>query len=249
MKEDSKGIQSLEFAFEILDHIKQSNDSISVTELAKGMNVSKSKLHRYLVSFVRLGVLIQNKSTYLYSMGPKLVELGLSALNKFDVTSVSEPYIIELAKKINQSFALAIWTDKGPMVVKYYKSKQPINVEVQVGFYTPLLKSAAGKCFASFLPKEQTHELMEKELKEHQLDREEIEEEFKAIRQSKLSYRDIPYSSIPGSKAVASPIFNYSGEIVATLILIAFSEVDELNESSQEIMMLGETAANISKLL
>jgi len=248
MAENSKGIQSLEYAFEILNYFKKSISPVSITELANKMNVSKSKLHKYLTSFLKLGVLTQDKNS-LYSIGPTLIEFGLSALNRLDVVSVADPYLISLKNEINQSSGLAIWTEQGPMVIKYYKSDRPISIEIQVGFHAPLLSSSAGKCFAAFLPREKTNKLFEKELSELNISKSEIEKELNTIRIELLSYRDAPYYSIPGSKALASPVFDYSGEIVAAILLIGFSGDIHLNTHSREVILLKETAKKVSSLL
>src|SRR5690625_6023365 len=144
----SQGIQSLEMAFTILDCFKEANIPMSVSELSSKMNIPKNRIHKYLVSFKRVGALIQNKDDLTYSMGPKLIELGLTALEQVDIASIAEPYIKDLGKELNQSVALAIWSEKEPIVVKYEKRKKPIKVEIQLGYRVHLM-SAVGKCIIS----------------------------------------------------------------------------------------------------
>lgn len=244
----SQGIQSLEMAFDILNCFKEANSPMSLSELSKEMGVPKNRIHKYLVSFRRVGALIQNKSDSTYSMGPKLIELGLTALEQVDIVSVAEPYIKDLGKSLKQSVALAIWTEKGPIVVKYEKSGKPIHVEIQLGYRVPLL-SALGKCFVAFIPSTQVRPLIQQDINKFQLNEKDIEAEMNRIREEHLSFRDTPFEGVPGSIAIASPIFDYTGNIVAALCVIGFEGDLNYVKSAEEVIKLKETVQQISNLL
>lgn len=244
----SQGIQSLEMAFTILDCFKEANIPMSVSELSSKMNIPKNRIHKYLVSFKRVGALIQNKDDLTYSMGPKLIELGLTALEQVDIASIAEPYIKALGKELNQSIALAIWSEKEPIVVKYEKSKKPIQVEIQLGYRVPLM-SAVGKCFVAFTPSAQVKSLIQQEIKKYQLNEKDVEAELNTIREEHLSFRNTPFEGVPGSIAIASPIFDFTGNIVASLCVIGFEGDLSYAKTSQEVTKLKETGKQISKLL
>src|SRR5690625_2224997 len=97
----SQGIKSLDIAFSILDCFKEANEPLSVTELTKRMNLTKSRIHKYLVSFSSIGILMQNKKNLTYSLGPKMIELGLAALRQYDIASVADPYLRDLRDRLN----------------------------------------------------------------------------------------------------------------------------------------------------
>src|SRR5699024_649458 len=155
----SQGIQSLEMAFTILDCFKEANVPMSVSELSSKMNIPKNRIHKYLVSFKRVGALIQNKDDLTYSMGPKLIELGLTALQQVGVASIAEPDIKAHEKEVNQSIALARGSEKEPIVAKYEKSKKPIQVQIQLRYRVPFM-SAVGTCFLAFTPSPQVKSLI-----------------------------------------------------------------------------------------
>lgn len=245
----SQGVQSVELAFTILNCFKEAKESLTVAELSKRMGMSKSKIHKYLVSFVRVGVLIQNKKDSSYAMGPTLIELGLVAQQQFDVVSIAAPYMVELRKQLNQSIALAIWTNDGPMVVKYEESGRPINVEIQVGFHVPLLKSATGKCFAAFMHSDHINALLQQEIVQYDLRKEEVIAELEKVRKEQLAFRDNPYSGVPGTASIAHPIFDYTGNIVAALCVIGFAGDLNTDNESEEVKSLQQTAGKISKVL
>ncbi|MCU6794487.1 IclR family transcriptional regulator [Paenibacillus sp. WQ 127069] len=245
----SQGIQSLETAFSILNCFKEAKAPMSVSELSKRMGMPKNKLHKYLVSFTRVGALIQNKKDSTYALGATLIELGLVALQQFDVVKIAKPYIREFGKQLNHSVALAIWSDDGPMIAEYERSDKPIQVEIQAGYRLPLLMTALGKCFAAFLPPAQVQPLLQQEIRKYGLDNHMVDEELKKIRGARVSFRNTPFAGIPGSMSVASPIFDYTGNMVAALCLIGFAGEIDFSQSSAEVIRLIEKADQITNLL
>ena len=73
MEKKSKGIQSVEYAFEIIESFLEIGRPVTLGEAAAHTGIAKSKLHKYLTSFVRLGVIKQDFSGR-YSSGPKLLD-------------------------------------------------------------------------------------------------------------------------------------------------------------------------------
>ncbi|MGO4546041.1 IclR family transcriptional regulator [Paenibacillus sp. 2TAB23] len=245
----SQGIQSLEIAFSILKCFKEAKAPLSVSEVSKRMDMPKNKIHKYLVSFTRVGALIQNKKDSTYAMGPSLIELGLVALQQFDVVKIAKPHIREFSKQINHSVALAIWSEEGPIIAEYERSDKPIQVEIQAGYRFPLLMTALGKCFAAFLPFSQVQPLIQREIDNYQLDEEMVKQELQTIREERVSFRNTLFGGIPGSMSVASPIFDYTGNMVAALCLIGFTGEIDTSPSSINVLKLKEKANQITNQL
>jgi len=132
--------------------------------------------------------------------------------------------------------------------VKYEKSKKPIQVEIQLGYRVPLM-SAVGKCFVAFTPSAQVKSLIQQEIKKYQLNEKDVEAELNTIREEHLSFRNTPFEGVPGSIAIASPIFDFTGNIVASLCVIGFEGDLSYAKTSQEVTKLKETGKQISKLL
>src|SRR5699024_12380109 len=143
--------------------------------LSKQTGVSKSNLQKYLTSFLNLEILYFDEKTKTYNFSLKLIDLGLNALRKKDVTTIVDPYMNKIKEELNHASILALWTNEGPIIVKYQNSGKAINVEIEVGYRPPLLVSSVGKCFAAFLPKETIENLYNQDLEEKNLKSEIIE--------------------------------------------------------------------------
>lgn len=244
-----KGIQSVEHAIFILDQVKKAKKPLTLTELSTMTGMSKSRLQKYLVSFVKLALLTLNEKEKTYNLGPKLIELGLSAQRQFDIISVIAPFLLEIKEELNQSSLIAFWTEQGPTIVNYQGSGRIINVGIEVGSYTPLLKSSVGKCFAAFLPEHLTKELFDYELVRYELDRDEVVKELNEIRALGFSYRDRNFGDLPGNVSAAAPVFDHSDQVAAVVCIIGFEGDLNVDRNSKAVNKLKEVVENVSRLL
>lgn len=242
----TQGIQTVERTALILQEIKNSNKPLTLTELSKKVLMSKNNLKKYLVSFVRVGFVIFNEGNKTYDLGPKLIELGLHALNKHSVISIIDPFMLKIKNELKYSSALAIWSCNGPVISKYQSSGRSLNVEIKLGYHPPLLKSSIGRCFASFLPKQYTEDIITKEIDFYKLSRENVEEDLSNIRKNEFASRDETSSELPGSLSIAVPILNHDGEIVAAICILGFASEFTISEQSNEVQRLKKIAKDIS---
>lgn len=245
----TKGIQSFERAIYILDEVKNNRYPITLTELSRRTSMSKSSLQKYLVSFMKLDVLFYDKGTKTYDFGSKLIDLGLTALNRLDIISMIDPYLLKIKEEISQASILALWTEQGPIIAKYQSSGRSINVEIEVGYNPPLLRSSVGKCFAAFLPADVTEELFNKEITAYNLDESAVINELDLIKEKGFASRDSNFGDLPGSHTIASPIFDYTGKVIGVLGLIGFTHDLNTDINSNEVVRLKEITRHISKLL
>ncbi len=70
----------------------------------------------------------------------------------------------ELRDLTNETVALAVWNDGGPVIVRWERPRRPITVNVLTGTSLSLLSSAAGRVFAAWLPEQQTEALLRAEI-------------------------------------------------------------------------------------
>src|SRR5699024_601400 len=126
--------------------------------------------------------------------------------------------------EFNESSVLALWTEEGPMIVKYQSSGRSVNVEIKIGYSPPLLISSIGKCFAAYLPHQTIKLIFEAEINRYGLDEKTVIEELNDIKEKGIASRDSHIGYLPGSQSMASPIFDYTGNIIGVLGIVGFAE-------------------------
>ena len=73
--------QSLERGLAILSAFKPATPELGISELARVLGLTRSTSHRYVATLARLGYLQQNPQSRKYRLGPRVLDLGFSAIN------------------------------------------------------------------------------------------------------------------------------------------------------------------------
>lgn len=144
------GIQSVEVGFALLDVLAQAPGPLMLRDLASAAGMSAAKAHRYLVSFQRLNLVVQDANTR-YELGPATLRLGLATLSRLDAVKLARERLPTLMDQTGHTLALAVWGNRGPTLVHWQESPMAMPVSLRLGDVMPLLSSATGRCFAAFI--------------------------------------------------------------------------------------------------
>ena len=148
------GIQSVEVGFALLDVLAQAPGPLMLRDLASAAGMSAAKAHRYLVSFQRMGLVVQDPVSTRYDLGPAALRLGLASLARIDAVKLARERIPALLGETGHTLAIAVWGNQGPTMVHWAEAPQSVPVTLRLGDVMPLLTSATGRCFAAFMPAE-----------------------------------------------------------------------------------------------
>ena len=148
------GIQSVEVGFELLDALSQADGALMLRDLAAAAGMSAAKAHRYLVSFQRMGLVVQDPVSTRYDLGPAALRIGLASLARLDAVKFARERIDGLLAETGHTLAIAVWGNQGPTMVHWIEAPQTVPVTLRLGDVMPLLTSATGRCFAAFMGNE-----------------------------------------------------------------------------------------------
>jgi DNA-binding IclR family transcriptional regulator len=203
-----QGIQSVEIAMTVLDALESAGGPASLTQLAAASGMQPSKIHRYLVSLVRIGLVTQSPRSSLYDFGPALRRLGAESLRRMDEVSLVSEHLPTLRDLTGYSVNLAVWGDHGPVVVRWDYGTHVLPVTVRIGATMQLLSSSIGRVYLAYLPDSLTEPI----LREQQADTGSDPVSAAARQCIKAEVRRagvavISGSVVPGVVSVAAPVF------------------------------------------
>lgn len=144
------GIQSVEVGFELLSALSDAPGALMLRDLAAAAGMSAAKAHRYLVSFQRMGLVMQDPVSTRYDLGPAALRLGLASLSRIDAVKLARERLPQLLAETGHTLAIAVWGNQGPTMVHWLEAPQTVPVTLRLGDVMPLLTSATGRCFAAF---------------------------------------------------------------------------------------------------
>lgn len=163
LSKSQAGIQSVEVGFALLEALTRAPAAMMLRDLAQEAGMSAAKAHRYLVSYQRLGLVVQDVSTR-YDLGPAALKLGLAALERLDAVQLARSKMDALMAEMGHTVAIAVWGNHGPVIVHWQEPVRAVTVNLRLGDVMPLLGSATGRCFAAFMPPAQIKLLWEQEM-------------------------------------------------------------------------------------
>lgn len=223
-RHDRRGIQSIEVGGTLLQALVRHGAPMMLKDLARAAGMPPAKAHPYLVSFGKLGLIEQDPVTGRYGLGRFSLQMGLTALHGLDPLKEATPEIARLADEVDLNIAIAVWGNHGPTIVRIEECSKQIHVNMRPGtVMTPLMLSATGRVFATFLPARVIDPLVEEELARYtaspqpalRLSRRYVDEIIAEVREHGLA-RAVS-NPIPGINAFSAPVFDSSGNIALAI--------------------------------
>ena len=177
------GIHSVEVSAHILLQLANFNGPTSLKNLSDRCKLSASKVHRYLSSLVKVGLVSQAEKSGNYSLGKKAILLGLAAMQHIDQIDEVMDGLPHLVKQLGCHVTLTVWSQTGPTLIKVERAESSVVVPLMLGQVLPILHSASGRIFAAFLEPSLTRKLMAKEKTIYADDNGQSEQELEVILQ------------------------------------------------------------------
>jgi DNA-binding IclR family transcriptional regulator len=222
LQKAQRGIQSIEVGGELLRALVHTQRPMALRDLAHEAHMSAAKSHRYLVSFVKLGLVKQDPATGAYELGPFAVQLGLVSLQRLDPVREAAPEAASLAARIGHTVFLSVRGQLGPTVVRMDESGRPLHVNMRTGTVMSLMNTATGLVFASFLPAKMLESMLQHEslrmgggAAADAATMKRFEHAMSETRRRGLAR--VVGTPIPGVNALAAPIFEANGNIVLSM--------------------------------
>jgi DNA-binding IclR family transcriptional regulator len=221
------GIQALDAALSVLRVLRSFDGPATLSDIAREAGMPPSKVHRYLASFIHAGLAVQKERSGKYDLGREAAELGVAAISRNNFVLRASEELEDLAAMTGQAALLAVWSHNGPTVVRMERGPHLTTTSIGLGSTFPLLDSATGRIFLSYLPSPQLTGRLQNELEraastgvswpDLNPDPASVEALTTKVRRERIAYVDGRY--IPGLIAISSAITNWQGEIEVAVTL------------------------------
>ena len=100
--------QSLERGLAILSAFKSGRPLLGISELAREIGLGRSTTHRYVATLAALGYLQQDPATRKYRLGPRVLDLGFSAINSMELRQIAAPDLQTLSDSTGHTVNMAV---------------------------------------------------------------------------------------------------------------------------------------------
>lgn len=247
-------MQGVEIGLAIASALAQSGSSMALRDLAQAVHMPPSKVHRYLVSLCRAGLVVQDGRNGLYDLGTGAVQLGLAALRRLDEFRLADETLEHLFSELGVTVGLSVWGDHGPTIIRRKEGVHHLPVSTRIGSSVSVIGTTSGRIFAAFLPRSQVVGFIDAEFAAglpclengKPLTRARFEQLLKGLRERwvALSHGE----SGLGVDTASAPVFDLEGRILVVITLLA-ARGTIVGERSAPVLALQRAAAELSERL
>jgi IclR family pca regulon transcriptional regulator len=237
MSESPSYSQSLERGLAILSAFRSGRPLLGVSELGREIGLSRSTAHRYVATLAALGYLQQDGVTKKYRLGPRVLDLGFSAINSMELREVAAPHLRQLSDEMGFTVNMAILDELDIVYVERCRSsrarQREIDLNLHVGARLPAYCTSLGKVLLAFLPADDRKEtlarieftrrgpntLTSRTSFAAELDR--VRKSGFAINNEELAY---------GLRSIAAPVLAHDGAAAAAINLAVHSSMVSMED-------------------
>jgi len=153
----ASGVQSLDRALELLEHLADAGGSMRLAELEAKSGLPLPTVHRLVRSLAHNGYVRQEPSRR-YALGPRLIRLGELAGRALGSWAV--PYLTELVDEIGETANMAVLEGDAVVYVAHVPSAHSMRMFTEVGRRVPAHCTGVGKALLSQLRDEEVRALL-----------------------------------------------------------------------------------------
>ncbi|MDM5334155.1 IclR family transcriptional regulator [Ureibacillus composti] len=192
---------------------------LTFQEIIELSEIPKTSVYRMLKSLEEMEFLEKGPDAK-YRLGMLFLKFGHLVSSRLDLRKIAYPIMQDLHNDVKEAVNLVVRDGEEAIYIEKIDEKQKVRLYTAVGRKSPLYAGACPRAIFSFLPEHEVKDYLDSvELKSYAngtiTDREKLIEK---IKQEKEQGYTISHSELENhTSAVAAPIYNHLGEVVAGL--------------------------------
>jgi DNA-binding IclR family transcriptional regulator len=211
-------IQSIDRAIRVLTAL-QGTRRMSLSELAARLDLAPSTMHGIVRSLVEHGMVVQERGSSRYQLGPAVLRLGNVYLDTLELRSRAIPWAEDLARRTGLAVRTGVLLIDDVVIIHHEPRPDGSRQMPEVGIVIPAHASALGKAMLAFLAEDEKRVLTSPELRsmtgETITSPEVLRDQLDQVRASGVATEQD--EAVIGESSLASPVFDSYGEAVGAI--------------------------------
>jgi len=241
-------IQSVDRAIRVLTAL-QGTRRMSLSELAARLELAPSTTHGIVRSLVEHGMVVQERGSSRYQLGPAVLRLGNVYLDTLELRSRAVPWAEDLARRTGLSVRTGVLLIDDVVIIHHEPRPDGSRQMPEVGIVIPAHASALGKAMLAFLPEDEKRVLSSDELRsmtgETITSPDRLREQLDVVRSTGIAHE--LDEAVIGESSLASPVFDSYGEAVGAVGVVVPTGADLDRHEANDLVR--ETARAVSREL
>jgi len=217
-RSDTATVQSVDRAVTVLEILAREGDA-GVTEIAAELGVHKSTAFRLVAALEARDLVEQNTERGRYRLGVGILRLAGATTARLDLIQQSRGVCRRLAADVGETINIAVLADGGALYVDQVAGPSALQLHNWVGQRIPLHATSNGKVLLAYLDDTPLADVVSTPLErftEHTITSlRKLSAEIRLVRER--GYATAVDELEVGLTAVAAPIRNADGEVIASV--------------------------------
>jgi len=221
-----QGVQSVRRTLAVLRLVACGQEQgVRVSDVAAMSGLSRPTVHRLLKVLVHETAVEQDPLTRRYLIGPELSLLGLARASRFPIRTIAEPYLHALAQQVGDVVFLSVRHGADSVCIARLLGHHGIQVlSIEVGARRPLGASVSGVVLLAGLDVQAARQLTQSNAKRLAAAGFSVAEVLKRVQAARqLDHTYAEEGVMPGTSALAVPIRETNGQVLAAISVAAMS--------------------------
>lgn len=225
-------VRVLDRAFDILEILSEASSPMSLSEIVKATELSKSTVHRILTSMLSRSFVSKTEKGE-YTIGYKIVEMASTHINNLELVTEAKPYLSIIMRELDLTAHLGILEGNDVVYIEKMDGHSNAQLYTQIGHRSPAFCSSIGKCLLSGMSRDELDDVLDTcDFKQYTantiVSRREFINHLKDVRRQGWAIDDEEFEV--GHRCIGATIYDYRGIPVAAIS--ASGSTKQLNDDN-----------------
>ena len=211
-------VQSLQRGLAVIRAFDARHPELTLSEVARICDLNRAAARRFLLTLADLGYV--RTDGRLFSLTPRVLELGYAFLSSLSLPEVAEPHLEQLVAEVHESSSVSVLDGDDIVYVARVPTRRIMTVAINVGTRFPAYATSMGRVLLAGLPTPAIDAYLERvrisRLTNHTVPT------VTALRAELATTRTQGYAIVDqeleeGLRAIAAPIRDRTGRVVGAV--------------------------------
>src|ERR1043165_6858381 len=138
---------------------------MSLSELSARLDLAPSTTHGIVRTLVEHGMVVQERGSSRYQLGPAVLRLGNVYLDTLELRSKAIPWAEDLARRTGLAVRTGVLLIDDVVIINHEPRPDGSRQMPEVGIVIPVHASALGKAILAFMPDDERQVVLEQDLR------------------------------------------------------------------------------------
>jgi len=223
----------------------------SLKELRERAGLPKATTRRLMKTLESSDWVAYDAASGTYHLGSRVLQAVHVAMSHSELVRVAHPYLQRLVEETTETASLAVWADRGALMLDTVPTPRPFKPFTFSGMLLSGSASADSQVLVAFGTDQAREHVLatpqQKRTANTVTDPEELKERWFQVREAGVAYDWEEW--LVGSPAVAAPVFDRTGQVRASISVVAPPERCNEDQMRAYAEAVKETAAEVSAAL